>query len=128
MHGVDRRYHPAHFRCEAGKKFVSIDHLQITSSSAAALVKAEINISAYGIRLGVETVTGKIPLIFNLFLAVLLASILFSMYTELSGEKTIKRKPSEYVFHKLDRLPPLKTMGFGKIFDADSTPRQIRTP
>jgi len=35
---------------EAGKKFVSIDRLQITSRSGAELVKAEIDISAYGIK------------------------------------------------------------------------------
>jgi len=67
-------------------------------------------------------VTGKIPLILNLFLAAFLASILFSMYTELSGDKTVKRKPSEYVFHKLDRPSAVKTEGFAKIFDADSSP------
>ena len=35
---------------EAGKKFVSIDRLQITSRSGAELVKAEIDISAYGVK------------------------------------------------------------------------------
>ena len=65
--------------------------------------------------------TRKIPWLLNLFLTVFLASILFSMHTELSGDKTIKRKPWEYVFHKLERPSAVKTEGFGKIFDADAT-------
>ena len=75
--------------------------------------------------MGNETVTRKLPLLFNLILAAILASILFSTYTELAGEKTIKRKPSEYVFHKVERPSAVKTEGFGKIFDADSNASEM---
>ena len=71
--------------------------------------------------MGVETVTRKIPLLFNLFLSLFLASILFSMHMELAGDKTIKRKPSEYVFHKVERPSAVISRGLGKIFDTDST-------
>lgn len=71
--------------------------------------------------MGVETVTRRIPLLFNLFLAVLLTSILFSLYEDLAKDKTIKRRPSEYVFHKVERPSAVKTEGFGKIFDTDTT-------
>ena len=71
----------------------------------------------------------KLPFLFNLILAAILAAILFSTYTELAGEKTIKRKPSEYVFHKVERPSAVKTEGFGKIFDADSTASEsVNTP
>lgn len=65
--------------------------------------------------------TRKIPLLLNLFLAIFFASILFSMHTELVGDKTIKRKSWEYVFHKIERPSAVKTEGFGKIFDTGST-------
>ena len=71
--------------------------------------------------MGAETVKKKIPLLFNLFIAVFLAAMLFSMHTELAKDKTIKRKPWEYTFHKLERPSAVKTEGFGKIFDTDST-------
>lgn len=65
--------------------------------------------------------TGKIFFFFNVFLAIFLTFILFSMYAELAEDKVIKRKVPEYVFQKIARPSAVMSKGLGKIFDTDGT-------
>jgi len=66
-------------------------------------------------------VLGRVLLLLNLFLAAALAFVVYGMYTTLSLEKTIKRKPAGYVFQQVERSSPAVSPGLGRIFDTDAT-------
>ena len=59
---------------------------------------------------------GKLMLAGILLLAGILGFQLFAMYTDLSREKTIKRKPVGYVFNKVERSAGAGSKDLGGIF------------